>query len=84
MNPFRLSLKDQASIVPFLRNLVQTPSLSTQEEAVAERIAVEMERLGFRDVRTDRIGNVVGWIGPGRGPVLMLNGHMDTVWDPAT
>jgi putative selenium metabolism hydrolase len=38
-----------------------------------------MERLGFRDVRTDRIGNVVGWIGPGHGPLLMLNGHMDTV-----
>jgi putative selenium metabolism hydrolase len=79
MNPFRLSLKDRASIVPFLRDLVQTPSLSTQEAAVAERIVVEMERLGFRDVHTDRIGNVVGWIGPGRGPVLMLNGHMDTV-----
>ena len=79
MSPFKLSLEDQTRIVPFLRDLVQTPSLSTQEQAVAERIIVEMERLGFRDVHTDRIGNVVGWIGPGRGPVLMLNGHMDTV-----
>jgi len=46
---------------------------------VAERIIAEMTRLGFRDVRTDRIGNVVGWIGPGHGPLLMLNSHMDTV-----
>jgi putative selenium metabolism hydrolase len=79
MSTFRLSLQDQADLVTFLRDLVQTPSPSTEEGAVAERIVAEMTRLGFRDVRTDRIGNVVGWIGPGRGPLLMLNGHMDTV-----
>jgi putative selenium metabolism hydrolase len=65
--------------VDFLRDLVQTPSPSTQEHAVAERIVAEMRRVGFRDVRIDRIGNVVGWIGPGHGPLLMFNGHMDTV-----
>lgn len=63
----------------FLRDLVQIPSLSTQEGAVAERIVAEMERVGLRDVRIDRMGNVVGWVGPGHGPTLMLNGHMDTV-----
>jgi putative selenium metabolism hydrolase len=30
-------------------------------------------------VWTDRIGNVVGRIGPGTGPRLLYNGHMDTV-----
>jgi putative selenium metabolism hydrolase len=79
MSQFVLSLEDRTSLVPFLRDLVQTPSPSTQESAVAARIVAEMKRLGFRDVRTDRIGNVVGWIGPGHGPLLMLNGHMDTV-----
>lgn len=63
----------------FLRDLVQIPSPSTQEGAVAARIVAEMERVGLRDVRIDRMGNVVGWIGPGHGPTLMLNGHMDTV-----
>jgi putative selenium metabolism hydrolase len=63
----------------FLRDLVCTPSYSTREDLVAERIAVEMERLGFRDVQTDRIGNVIGWLGADDGPILMLNGHMDTV-----
>jgi putative selenium metabolism hydrolase len=38
-----------------------------------------MRALGLRDVRADRIGNVVGWVGQDEGPVLMLNGHMDTV-----
>ncbi len=79
MDVFRLSPQDQNNLVTFLRDLVRTPSPSTQEGAVAERIVAEMTRLGFRDVHTDRIGNVVGWIGPGHGPVLMLNGHMDTV-----
>ena len=70
----------------FLRDLVQIPSPSTQEGAVAERVVAEMERVGLRDVRVDRMGNVVGWVGPGHGPTLMLNGHMDTVRvsDPET
>ncbi len=79
MKPFKLDQQDQTNLLPFLRDLVQTPSPSTQENAVAERIGVEMERLGFRGVHTDRIGNVIGRIGPGHGPVLMFNGHMDTV-----
>jgi len=79
MGIFKLSPQDQADLASFLRDLVQTPSPSTQEGAVAERIVAEMKRLRFRDVRVDRIGNVVGQIGPGHGPLLMLNGHMDTV-----
>ena len=86
MDLFRLSSQARNDLTTFLRDMVRTPSLSTQEGAVAERIVAEMKRLGFRDVRTDRIGNVVGWIGPDHGPVLMLNGHMDTVRvsDPET
>jgi putative selenium metabolism hydrolase len=63
----------------FLQDLVRIPSLSTQEEAVAARMAKEMEALGFDEVRIDRIGNVVGRVGPGTGPRLLFNGHMDTV-----
>ena len=79
MNAFKLSLRDQTDLVGFLRDLIQTPSPSTQEKPVGERIAAEMKRLDFRNVTIDRIGNVVGWIGPGKGPLLMFNGHMDTV-----
>jgi len=79
MRMFRISGRDKDALTDFLRDLVQTPSTSTKEGAVAERIMAEMTRLGYRDVRRDRIGNVIGRIGPGRGPILMLNGHMDTV-----
>jgi putative selenium metabolism hydrolase len=79
MSTFRLGFEDRTDLTGFLRDLVQTPSPSTQESAVAERIVAEMERVGFRNVHVDRIGNVVGWIGPGHGPLLMFGGHMDTV-----
>jgi putative selenium metabolism hydrolase len=86
MSVFKLSRQDQASLTDLLRELVQTPSPSTQEGPLAERIATEMAQLGLRNVHADRIGNVIGWIGSGEDPLLMLNGHMDTtrVSDPIT
>jgi putative selenium metabolism hydrolase len=63
----------------FLRDLVGTPSPSTEEKDVAQRILREMEMLGFPEVRVDSLGNVIGRIGAGRGPTLMFNAHMDTV-----
>jgi len=82
---FQLSAQDQQKMVAFLRDLIRTPSLSCQEGAVATRIADEMRAIGFRDVAMDRIGNVIGRTGGpgrGRGPVLLFDGHMDTVGAP--
>jgi putative selenium metabolism hydrolase len=83
---FELDAQDRQALTTFMQDLVRIPSESTQEREMAERLAAEMERVGFRDVRLDRIGNVVGRIGPGSGRVLLYNGHMDTVGvgDPAT
>jgi putative selenium metabolism hydrolase len=38
-----------------------------------------MEHVGCDEVRMDRIGNVVGRVGTGERPILLYNGHMDTV-----
>ena len=70
----------------FARDLVRIPSLSGQEGAVAERIRTEMDALGFRDLRIDEVGNVVGRIlGSGGAPPVLLNCHTDVVaeGDPA-
>jgi putative selenium metabolism hydrolase len=82
---FELSAQDRQALMVFLQDMVRIPSFSCQEEAVAERLAAEMRAVGFDEVWTDRIGNVVGRIGPGSGPWLLYNGHMDTVGvgDPA-
>ena len=79
MKPIRLHTRDRANLSAFLRDLVRTPSPSCEEGKVATRIVREMKELGFEDVRTDAIGNVMGRVGPPEGPTLMLNGHMDTV-----
>lgn len=79
MTSFELSPTDQAGLTAFLRDLVQTPSPSRDEGAVAARIIREMNQLGFSDVQADAMGNVTGRVGPATGPTLMLNAHMDTV-----
>jgi len=69
----------------FLQRMVSTPSPSGQEADLARMVADEMAGLGFRDVHIDSVGNVVGWLGPATGPILLLDGHLDTaaVGDPA-
>ena len=81
-----LSRQDQQNLITFLQDLVAIPSFSGDERMVAERLKQEMERLGFDKVWTDRVGNVVGRIGPGQGPRLLFDAHMDTVGvgDPKT
>ena len=74
-----LTSQDEENLTTFVQDLVRTPSLSGREEALASRLATEMERVGFDHVRTDRIGNVIGHVGSGAGPALLFNGHMDTV-----
>jgi putative selenium metabolism hydrolase len=72
-------------LASFAQDLVRLPSPSGQEGQVAARLSEEMQRVGFAEVRTDQVGNVIGRIGDGRGPTIMLEGHIDTVasGDPA-
>ena len=81
----RLPASDAEALARFVQELVRIPSPSTQEGALATRVAEEMRRVGFADVWISRIGSVIGRIGPGHGPKLLFDGHMDTVdvGDPA-
>jgi len=63
----------------FLKKLISTKSLSCEEGDVASIIESEMKLLGYDDVFIDKIGNVIGIIDKGDGPVVCLNGHMDHV-----
>jgi putative selenium metabolism hydrolase len=85
MMSLQLSPSRQAGLIAFLQDLVRTPSLSTQEGAVAARAMDELRRLGLTDGHIDRIGNVVTRLGSGRPPILLYNAHMDIVGvgDPA-
>lgn len=65
-------------LVGLARELVETPSPSGQEMAVAHRLAEELGRLGYEDVDIDRYGNVTGRYGP-EPAALLFNGHIDHV-----
>jgi putative selenium metabolism hydrolase len=76
---WQLAPAAELDMFQFLRRLIQTPSPSTQEGAVAALIASEMERLGFPQVRVDAMGNVIAHLGTGSGPTVLFDAHMDTV-----
>ena len=80
--------KDQ--IVQFLREICAIPSMESQIGPVGERIAEEMRKLNFDEVRFDKMGNIMGRIGNGER-VIVFDSHIDTVgigdpheweWDP--
>lgn len=61
-----------------LRDMLQIPSVSYHERALADYLVNAMTDLGFR-AHIDGVGNVVGVIERGKGPTVMLLGHLDTV-----
>jgi LysW-gamma-L-lysine carboxypeptidase len=57
--------------------MVEIPSLSGEESALAEFLVETMRGLGF-DARVDEAGNAVGILGDGPAEIVLL-GHTDTV-----
>src|SRR5512145_2968330 len=77
-------------IIQFLREICAIPSMDSQIGPVGERIATEMRKLGFDEVRFDQMGNILGRIGNGARKIV-YDSHIDTVgigdpaewaWDP--
>ncbi len=80
----------QNEIIQFMKDICAIPSMESQIGPVGERIQAEMRKLGYDEVRFDKMGNTLGRIG--NGPkVLVYDSHIDTVgvgdkktwkWDP--
>lgn len=67
-------------MVAFGQKLVQTPSISGTEQALADLDLLEMQKLGYDEVFRDAHGNIVGIVkGTEPGPTIMYNSHMDHV-----
>ena len=76
------SLIDTDDLVRTAMDLVDIPSATGEEAAIAHFVRDLFRKMGLRtrvqEIETDRY-NVVGTFqGEGTGPVLMFNGHMDT------
>jgi putative selenium metabolism hydrolase len=77
-------------LIQFMLEICEIPSMDSKIGPVGERIQAEMKKLGFDEVRFDRMGNTIGRIGNGKR-VLVYDSHIDTVgvgdpasweWDP--
>ncbi|GLZ31508.1 acetyl-lysine deacetylase [Lentzea sp. NBRC 105346] len=62
-----------------LRRMVDIPSPSGEESALAAYLAEVLPDLGFDESYVDEVGNVIARRGPADAPMIMLVGHMDTV-----
>jgi succinyl-diaminopimelate desuccinylase len=69
------------SALGFARDLIRIPSPPGGEADVASRVLDEMKALGFDDVRSDAVGNVIGVVrGAEAGaPSVLVNSHLDVV-----
>ncbi len=60
--------------------MIQTPSVTGKEKDLIELLRREMSLLGFDEVQTDSVGNIIGKIsGSGSGKTILFDGHLDTV-----
>lgn len=73
-----LARSHEPQLLQFMKDLIATQSLSSQEGKVIKRIQTEMKKLGYDEVRVDPMGNVIGRIGTGKR-VIAIDGHVDTV-----
>ena len=82
--------ENEVNIIQFMKEIVAIPSMESQIGPVGERIAAEMKKLKFDEVRFDKMGNILGRIGSG-DRTIVFDSHIDTVgigdptsweWDP--
>src|SRR5436190_5144115 len=65
--------------------LVEIPAPSKKEQARAQYIRTEIDKLGLTDVKVDDMSNVSGVRkGTGGGPTVVFCAHMDTVFPEGT
>ncbi len=65
--------------------LTEIPAPPFHEQVRAEEVRRRLEAMGLENVRIDAEGNVIGERpGTGAGPVVVLSGHLDTVFPEGT
>jgi putative selenium metabolism hydrolase len=80
----------QEDMIQFMLEICEIPSMDSKIGEVGKRVQAEMKKLGFDEVRFDKMGNTIGRIGTGKR-VIVYDSHIDTVgvgdpasweWDP--
>ena len=81
-NVFAYIDKNKNRIIAENIAICEIPAPTFHEEKRATYLAKRIKKLGFKNVKIDKIGNVIARI-PGRKPTIMLVAHMDTVFEDA-
>ena len=68
----------EKDLIKFMRDLIAIPGESCLEGPVVKRIEEEMKKVGFDEVKIDKMGNIIGRIGKGKTKIMM-DAHIDTV-----
>lgn len=72
--------KIRLSVVNFVQEIIKIPSLTGEEGELARFLISKLKEIGIEESFIDAAGNVVGILrGNGKGPNIMLNGHLDVV-----
>ncbi|CAK7078617.1 YgeY family selenium metabolism-linked hydrolase [uncultured Tissierella sp.] len=77
-----ISQARKEKLIKICQELIRCPSVSGQEEKVAEAIKKNFQELGYDECYIDSYGNVIGHIkgnGNGKGKAILFDGHIDTV-----
>lgn len=76
---------NEPSIVDEWIRLTEMPSPSGKEQARADYVRAELQKLGLTDIRVDEMSNVSGMRkGTGGGPTVAFAAHLDTVFPLGT
>lgn len=75
----RAATAESDAAVLLAADLLRAPSQTGSERPAAEVLIATMRRLGYDEAYSDDAGNAIGVLRRGDGPVVMLNGHIDTV-----
>jgi len=75
-----LDQRRKDEIIALCADLIRAKSYSGEEGGVAARLLSFFDSCGFDESRADQYGNAIGGVrGKGEGPVILFDGHIDTV-----
>src|SRR5215831_3332946 len=79
-----IDVRSSAIVDEWIR-LVEIPAPSRKEQARAQYVKAEMEKLGLAEIKVDDMSNVSGVRkGTGGGPTVVFCAHLDTVFPEGT
>ncbi|MBD3190215.1 MAG: YgeY family selenium metabolism-linked hydrolase [Candidatus Heimdallarchaeota archaeon] len=74
----KLIKQHEKDIVQLTQELVQTSSVTGEEEMIIKKLKEKFKDFGFDEIIIDSMGNLIGRIGSGK-KILAIDGHVDTV-----